>query len=76
MSKDTGGQAFSKDKKIVTIYQKPYTNEEPEGQAILVQKLHESKTKMEYWEVEFVTDGFKTQRWVKADVLIAERGKG
>lgn len=54
----------------VKIYQKPLTEEEFEGEAVLVNQIiaHEND-KMEYWEVRFYSrDWTETyNRWVRKD---------
>lgn len=49
---------------IVKIYDDPYSCEKFEGEAELLRKLKEEQGGQEYWEVKFLLDGFRTQRWV------------
>lgn len=55
---------------IVTVYQDPVSEEKPEGKVRLIEKITEDPpevfTRLERWEVEFLDDGFRTQRFIKS----------
>jgi len=58
---------------IRVIYQKPLTEEEPEGEARLVERLHISRY-MEFWDVAFTTEpGQVYARWIKRDNIVCEK---
>ena len=49
----------------IKIYQKPLTQEDCEGEAILIKKFSENRIEnTEIWEVEFY-DGLRTSRKIK-----------
>ena len=48
---------------VVTIYEKPITKEQPEGEAVLIKKLSEHRGK-EYWEIKFLLDDFICNRFI------------
>jgi hypothetical protein len=51
---------------IIEIYQDPWTKKKIEGKAKLVKRFIEARQKneLEYWEVEFLSDGAIVNRWV------------
>ena len=65
-----------KPKQFVTVYEKPYTHEKPEGKAMLLRQVPEDESPymeqgMEFWEVTFVDDGVDTfRRLVHPDDII------
>jgi len=50
---------------IVTIYDDPLTESNPEGKAELITRLNTDGFNQEYWSVRFIEDGYKTARWIK-----------
>lgn len=53
---------------IVNVYHDPFTCQNQEGSAKLLKDLQTRGFKQEYWEVEFLSDGFITDRWINNDV--------
>jgi len=51
---------------MVKIYQKPLTEEDYEGKAKLLEKLHEDN-EAEAWMVQF-SDGIKVERSIKKEI--------
>ena len=51
----------------VMIYQDPVTEQRPEGKAVLVKALDSQywKNNMEYWRVQFLSDGFIVPRFIR-----------
>ncbi len=60
----------------ITIYQDPYTQEKPEGEARLVRRLdNHGNPEMERWRVAFLTDREVTyDRWILKDAVDSEAG--
>lgn len=50
--------------KKIMIYTDPVGQRLKEGEAYLIKKLWEEKD-LEFWKVEFVTDGFRCNRFIK-----------
>jgi len=48
---------------IITIYEDIITREKPEGKVKLIRCLNRS---LDYWEVEFIEDKFRCERFVEA----------
>ena len=51
----------------VKIYQKPLTEEDFEGKAILIKRLDSNRNNLEYWTVQF-RDSFPVWRFIKKEV--------
>jgi len=49
---------------IVPIYRKPFTDEEFEGNAMLI-KYNDTKDGLENWLVMFTSDAFETEKNIK-----------
>ncbi len=49
---------------IVTIYEDPVTQTKIEGEAKLLGKIAEN-TNLEDWKVEFLDDGYRTERVIR-----------
>lgn len=53
---------------IVTIFTDAILRERPEGKARLVKRIDSGALpKLEYWKVEFLSDGVFTERWVSTE---------
>lgn len=52
----------------VMIYEDPVTQLKPEGEAKLIKKIEEHHG-MEYWVVNFLSDGYDVQRSIKKEKL-------
>ncbi len=49
------------------IYQDPLTCNKPEGKAVLIKNNENETEHMEYWDVKFLSDGFKCGRMINKE---------
>lgn len=51
----------------IMIYEDPFTEEKPEGEVVLVEKLIDHGEEQEYWEVRFVGPDWQDtyKRWIR-----------
>lgn len=50
---------------ILEIFEDPITKIKSEGNAKLVKRLENFDQDMERWQVKFISDGAKAERWIR-----------